>query len=108
MYGIESEIVLAHVLSVKQQVSIGELKTIVSTLGAGLPKVCIDISKNSLGSAIEHYSRMFGWEDNILFRKDDSEEFFTSEYIDLYFNCNVHEDVREFFLKVMGVIKGGL
>ena len=106
MYIVEPEVILGNILQTRPRITIALLKEVDENINRNIAGTCADISRNSLGSAIEYYPHMFmWWEDYIIERVPFSEEYFEQQYINMYINCNIPPQIKEALLKILQLYK---
>ena len=78
--------------------TIPKLRELQAVIEQKYPDVFVDISLQSLTSAVEDYPQMFSWEDAGISRAEDSAEYFDEERIRWQFNTRLPRGVDLHFL----------
>jgi hypothetical protein len=98
---IDSSVLIVNILKHKNNCTIQELIEIKNSLENNIPRVYVDISKNSIFSTIESNPSMLKWDNDSIEKVRDSDEFFEEDFIDNCFNIDVDSSVREKFIRVL-------
>ena len=99
---IKPELVLAKLLEgSEREVTISVLKGIRRAVEDAFPSVYLDVTFDSLCSAVQGHSEMFAWRNNTIIRAGNAAEFFDGKYLDNAFYCTVPESIRKQFLETL-------
>ncbi|MBN2531664.1 MAG: hypothetical protein JXB88_02165 [Spirochaetales bacterium] len=94
-YSIEPEILLVNLLnSDKKECTIKDLLDIKERIERKISNVYVELNKQTLFAGIENYSNMFFWTGNSIKRVDNSENYFSDNYITTFFNRKIPDEIR--------------
>ena len=92
MYVVDSRQILASYLDSHDEIMISKLNDIARSIEKSLTDVCVDVSHYSIDAAIEDFSQMFIWKNDITICKPDDAS--QSTYL---FDAGMPSEVKQFF-----------
>jgi hypothetical protein len=102
-YEIDSMVVLAKRLCSGRQdsVTLGELKKLRIKIESKVRSVVVDMSEESVFSAIEFHPELFRWNGDAIAKAADSDRFLNTGYLYACFNNRVPTGIRSQVLKAI-------
>lgn len=104
-YEFDSEVVLANYFQKnksKKECTFKDLNKLKSNLEKKIPGSYVDISKNSVLSALENHPKMFSFRSEKIYRNtNNSSKYYSSNYVNAVFNNRIE---REIFIKFETVL----
>ena len=99
---INAKVVLANLLTAHNKpVTIKHLKEIRQQLESKISGLYVDVTSDSVFTAVEMQRNMFKWDNDDIIRADNSDERFTAEAINKRYNWRIPEDIRPAVVEVL-------
>ena len=99
---IKSKYILANVLMKSdREITVAMLKRLRRRIEARIPNVFVDVSYDSVSSAVENYPWLFAWHNDNVARARGADEYYSRDYIDQRFNNRLPGSVKNRILRLI-------
>jgi len=101
-YVLDPELLLVNLFHVdKKPLTIKRLKEVRQEIETEIPSLFVDISMNSVCFAIERRPEMFRWSGERICMAENTEDMYSEDKLNKYFNWKIPSNIRSNFLKII-------